>query len=225
MNRGKKYKKIAEKIDRSKVYSIDEAAKMVKEFTNSKFDQAVEVHVRLGIDASKSDQMVRGVVALPHGIGKSKKVAVFAEGEKAKEAKDAGADVVGGMDLVDEIKQKGNIDFDIAVATPDMMKKIAPIAKVLGPKGLMPSPKTETVTLDIAKTVVELKKGKVSFRSDDTGNVHQVIGKVSFEPEKLKGNYLAFIEALNATKPTTSKGEFVKGIFITSTMGPSIKVK
>lgn len=225
MSRGKKYKKIAEKIDKTKVYTVDEAAKLVKEFTNSKFDQSVEVHVRLGIDVKKSDQMVRGVVTLPYGIGKSKRVAAFAEGEREREAKEAGADVTGGEQLISEIKQKGSCDFDIAVATPDMMKKLAPIAKILGPKGLMPSPKTETVTMDIAKTVKELKKGKVSFRSDDSANIHQIIGKVSFEQEKIKENFIAFMDALKAAKPATAKGEFIKGIYVTSTMGPSIKVK
>lgn len=225
MLRGKRYDKISVKVDKTKVYGVEEAAKLVKELASTKFDESVEVHVRLGIDAKKTDQMVRGVVPLPHGIGKSKKVAVFAEGEKEKEAREAGADLVGGMELVEKIKQTGSCDFDIAVATPDMMKKISPIAKVLGPKGLMPSPKTETVTMDIARTVKELKKGKVSFRSDDSGNVHQVIGKVSFEPEKIKENFVAFMDALKSTKPATAKGEFIKGIYVTSTMGPSIKVK
>ena len=225
MLRGKRYNKLSVKVDKTKVYGVEDAAKLVKELATTKFDESVEVHVRLGIDVKKTDQMVRGVVALPHGIGKSKKVAVFAEGEKDKEAREAGADLVGGMELVDQIKQTGACDFDIAVATPDMMKKISPIAKVLGPKGLMPSPKTETVTMDIARTVKELKKGKVSFRSDDSGNVHQIIGKVSFEPEKIKENFVAFMDALKATKPATAKGEFIKGIYVTSTMGPSIKVK
>lgn len=225
MLRGKRYKKIAVKVDKTKVYGIEEAAKLVKELASTKFDESVEVHVRLGIDVKKTDQMVRGVVTLPHGIGKSKKVAVFAEGEKEKEAREAGADLVGGTDLVEEIKQKGVCDFDIAVATPDMMKKLSPIAKVLGPKGLMPSPKTETVTMDISKTVKELKKGKVSFRSDDSGNIHQIVGKASFDAEKIKGNLVAFMDALKAAKPATAKGEFIKGIFIASTMGPSIKIK
>ncbi len=225
MLRGKRYKKIAAKVDKSKIYGVDEAVKLVKESTSVKFDESVEAHIRLGIDVKKTEQMVRGVVTLPFGTGKSKKVAVFAEGEKDKEAREAGADVVGGLELVDQIKQTGACDFDIAVATPDMMKKISPIAKILGPKGLMPSPKTETVTMDIAKTVKELKKGKVSFRSDETGNVHQIIGKVSFEPAKIRENFIAFMEALKATKPAAAKGEFIKGIYIASTMGPSIKVK
>lgn len=225
MLRGKRYKKISTKVDKNKVYTIDEASKMVKELVSAKFDESIEAHIRLGIDVKKTDQMVRGVVTLPHGIGKSKKVAVFAEGEKEKEAREAGADIVGGMDLVDTIKQKGITDFDIAVATPDMMKKISPIAKVLGPKGLMPSPKTETVTMDISKTVKELKKGKVSFRSDDSGNVHQVIGKASFDADKIKENFTVFIDALKAVKPASMKGELIKGIYMASTMGPSIKIK
>ncbi len=220
----KRYKKIAEKVDKTKVYPIAEAIKLLKELASAKFNETVETHVRLGVDAKKSDQAVRGMVTLPHGIGKSKRVAVFAENLKVEEAKSAGADIVGGEDLINEIKQKGKADFDVAVATPDIMKKMAPIAKILGPKGLMPSPKTETVTMDIAKAVKELKGGKIEFRSDNAGNVHLSIGKVSFDSEKLKENYEEFMEVLKNSRPASAKGDFIKNVFLSSTMGPSIRI-
>lgn len=222
--RSKRYKKLESKVDKTKIYDIDEAFKILKEIASAKFDEAVEVHVKLGIDASKADQAIRGMVSLPNGTGKTKKIAVFAESAKAEEAKKAGADVVGGEDLIAKIKQTGKIEFDIAVATPDMMKKMAPIAKVLGPKGLMPSPKTETVTMDIAKVVGELKKGKAEFRSDDSGNVHIPIGKISFDPAKLKENFIEFMNTLKNTRPATTKGEFIKGAAVSTTMSPALKV-
>lgn len=224
MSRSKRYKKIASKVDKTKIYSVDEALKQLKELASAKFDEAVEVHVRLGIDAKKPDQAIRGMVSLPHGAGKAKRVAVFAESAKAEEAEKVGADIVGGEDLIAKIKQTGKIEFDIAVATPDMMKKLAPVAKILGPKGLMPSPKTETVTMDIAKVVGELKKGKAEFRSDDSGNVHISIGKISFDPAKLKENFIEFLNTLKNTRPAAAKGEFIKGAAVSTTMGPALKV-
>jgi len=225
MPRSKRYNKLAGKVDKTKVYAIDEALKQLKELASAKFDESVEVHVFLGIDAEKPDQSVRGMVSLPFGTGKSKRIAVFAEGAKAEEARSAGADAVGGDDLIAKIKQTGKIDFDVAVATPDMMKKMAPVAKILGPKGLMPSPKTETVTMDIGKIVGELKKGKAEFRTDDSGNVHISIGKISFAEDKLKQNFTEFLSTLKNSRPATAKGEFIKGVSISSTMGPAIKIK
>lgn len=224
MARSKRYKKLESKIDKIKIYDIDEAFAALRGLASAKFDEAVEVHVKLGIDAAKADQAIRGMVSMPNGTGKTKKIAVFAESAKADEATKAGADIVGGEDLIAKIKQSGKVEFDIAVATPDMMKKMAPIAKVLGPKGLMPSPKTETVTMDIAKVVGELKKGKAEFRSDDSGNVHISIGKISFDPAKLRENYIEFMNTLKNMRPSTTKGEFIKGAAITTTMGPSLKV-
>ncbi len=225
MPRSKRYNKLAEKIDKTKTYTIDEALKQLKELASAKFDEAVEIHVKLGVDAAKSDQAVRAMVTLPHGIGKPKRVAAFAENFKAEEAKTAGADIVGGEELIGEIRQKGKVDFDVAVATPDIMKKMAPIAKILGPKGLMPSPKTETVTMDIAKAIKALKGGRIEFRSDNAGNVHLSIGKVSFDEEKLRENYAEFMEVLKSSRPATAKGEFIKSVFLSSTMGPAIKIK
>lgn len=220
----KRYKKIAEKVDKTKTYPAADAVKLLKELASAKFDETIEAHVRLGVDPKKSDQAVRGMVTLPHGVGKSKRIAVFAENIKAEEAKAAGADLVGGEDLISEIKQKGKTDFDVAVATPDIMKKMAPIAKILGPKGLMPSPKTETVTMDIGKIVKALKGGRVEFRSDAAGNVHLSIGKASFDAEKLKENYEEFIEVLKNSRPASAKGDFIKSVFLSSTMGPSIRI-
>lgn len=224
MPRSKRYKKLENKVDKTKTYTIDDALKQLKDLASAKFDETVEIHVFLGIDAKKPDQAVRGVVNLPHGTGKTKRIIVFAEGAKAQEAKTAGADIVGGEELVASIKQTEKIDFDVAVATPDMMKKMAPIAKVLGPKGLMPSPKTETVTMDIAKIVGELKKGKAEFRTDDSGNVHIAIGKISFDAEKLKQNLTEFLTALKNSRPASAKGEFIKTVSVSSTMGPAMKV-
>lgn len=225
MPHSKRYNKLAGKIDKTKVYAIDEALKQLKELASAKFDEAVEVHVKLGIDAKRPDQSVRGMVSLPFGTGKIKRIAVFAESAKAEEAKSAGADIVGSEDLIAKIKQTEKIDFDVAVATPDMMKRLSPIAKILGPKGLMPSPKTETVTMDIGKIVGDLKKGKAEFRTDDSGNVHISIGKISFAEEKLKQNFAEFLATLKNSRPATAKGDFIKSVFISSTMGPAIRIK
>lgn len=225
MKRSKRYQALAQKIDKAKTYSVAEALKLVKETAGTKFDSSVEVHVRLGINTEKSDQQVRGSVALPHGTGKTKSIAAFVSPDKEKEAKDAGADIVGGQELIEKIKTTGKVDFDIAIATPDMMPKMAVVAKVLGPKGLMPSPKNETITTNIAKTVSELKKGKVNFKSDNTGNVHQTIGKASFSEVQLTENYGAFVEAVRKAKPTTAKGIYIRNISLASSMGPGVRVQ
>ncbi|OGK86481.1 50S ribosomal protein L1 [Candidatus Uhrbacteria bacterium RIFCSPHIGHO2_12_FULL_54_23] len=222
--RGKRYQEASKLIDPKKTYSIEEATELVKKTSGVKFDASVEAHFRLGIDPAKGEQQVRGVVSLPHGSGKSKRVAVFAEGEKQEEARSAGADVVGGKELIKEIRASEKLDFDVAVATPDMMKELAGIAKILGPKGLMPSPKNETVTADIAKTVVALKGGRVTFKNDDGGNVHQIVGKVSWDAVKLVENFRAFHEAVRRAKPSTSKGTYFLTITLTSSMGPGVRV-
>ena len=223
MKRSKRYKSIKEKIDKNKIYSVDEVVEFLIENAKTKFDESVEVHLRTNIDPKQADQLIRGSVVLPHGIGKEKKIAVFAEGDKAVEAKEAGADLVGGEDLIEKIKQTKEIDFDVSVATPEMMRKLAGIAKILGPKGLMPSPKTDTVTMDIKKTVEQLKKGKINFKNDDSGNVHQLVGKVSFGKDKLKENITAYIQAIKDARPSGAKGEFIKNVVVTSTMGVGIK--
>jgi large subunit ribosomal protein L1 len=224
MKRSKQYKSVKEKIEKDKKYSVDEAVKFLLENAKAKFDESVEIHLRTNISPKQADQLVRGAVVLPHSVGKEKKVAVFVEGEKITEAKEAGADFVGGEEMIDKIKQTKQIDFDVSVATPDMMRKLASIAKILGPKGLMPSPKTETVTTDIKKTVEQLKKGKINFKNDDSGNVHQMIGKVSLGEDKLKENITAYIRAIKESRPSGVKGEFIKTITVSSTMGVGIRV-
>jgi large subunit ribosomal protein L1 len=224
MERSKRYKSLREQVDSNKKYSLEEAVKMLVKNANSKFDESVEVHMRTGIDTKQADQQIRGTIVLPHGTGKEKRIAVFAEGEKLTEAKDAGADVFGGQELIDKIKNTKEVDFDVSVATPEMMKKMASIAKVLGPKGLMPSPKTDTVTTDIKGTVEQLKKGKLSFKNDTTGNLHQLVGKVSFGEEKLRENIETFVKNIRDNKPTGAKGEFIKSVTVTSTMGVGIKI-
>jgi large subunit ribosomal protein L1 len=224
MQRSKRYRTLREQVDKTKVYSIEEAVKLLVKNANSKFDESVEVHIRTGIDPKQADQQIRGTIVLPHGTGKEKKIAVFAEGEQLIEAEAAGADVFGGQDLIDKIKNTKEVNFDVSVATPEMMRKMAPIAKVLGPKGLMPSPKTDTVTTDIKSTVEQLKKGKLSFKNDNTSNIHQLVGKISFGEEKLCENIQAFVRNIRDNKPAGAKGEFIKSVTITSTMGVGIKV-
>lgn len=221
MSHGKKYKSAVEKIDRNKTYSIEEAVKMLKENKIAKFDESAEIHIRTSIDPKKGEQQIRGTVILPHGTGKSKKIAVITSTSQ-DEAKKSGADIVGGEELIEKITKK--INFDVLVATPEMMPKLAKAAKILGPKGLMPSPKTETVTTKIKETVEALKKGKAAFKNDDSGNIHQVFGKISFADEKLAENLKSFIEAVEKAKPTGLKGKLVSNITICSTMGVGIKI-
>jgi large subunit ribosomal protein L1 len=223
MKHGKKYKAIAEKVEKNKLYSAEEAFKLVKEGKVAKFDESVEAHIKLGIDIKKGEQQVRGAVVLPHGVGKTKKIAVITS-TKVKEAKEAGADIVGGEEFIEKIKQGKFEGFDVLVATPEMMPKLAPAAKILGPRGLMPSPKTETVTDKIKETVEMLKKGKINFKNDTNGVVHQVIGKTSFDAKKLEENYASFMEALQKAKPAGVKGKFILSVSVCSTMGPGIKI-
>jgi len=220
----KRYKQLASKIDTKNLYSLENGIQLLKETANTKFDGSAELHVRLGIDLTKSDQQVRGTVNLPHGSGKTARVAVFADEAKQKEAKAAGADLVGGEEMITQLQKTGKIDFDVAVATPMMMKHMAKVAKVLGPKGLMPSPKNETVTNDVAAIVSELKKGKVAFKNDSTGNIHMAVGKISFTPEQIKENLDAALEAIRRAKPSSSKGTYLKTISINATMGPGIRI-
>lgn len=207
----------------NQVYSIAEAIAEVKKNAKAKFDESVEVHVRLAIDPAKSDQQARGVAELPHGTGKKVKVAVFTSTQK-KEAEAAGADVSGAEELIDKVKSSGKIDADIAIATPEMMPRLATVAKILGPKGLMPNPKNQTVTNKVKEVIESLKKGRADFKNDNSGNVHQVIGKISYEPEKLEENFKAFIEALRKSKPEAIKGKFIKNISVCSTMGKSVGI-
>ncbi|MDO8566152.1 MAG: 50S ribosomal protein L1 [Candidatus Moranbacteria bacterium] len=228
MSRGKQYRSVAEKLDVEKEYAPEEAIAFLKENKTAKFDESVEVHVRLGINIKKSDEMVRATIVLPEGTGRSQRVAVVTS-TKEKEAKEAEADLVGGEELIKDIKDGKVIPgqaFDVLLATPEMMPKLAPIAKILGPKGMMPSPKTETVTPKIKEAVLMLKKGKkISFKNDDTGNLHQIIGKLSFTAEALLQNYQALREALNKIKPENMKGKLIKSITLCSTMGPSLQIK
>lgn len=224
-NRSKRYSKISEGLDKNKVYTKAEAIAELKKMSNVKFDESIEIHVRLGIDIKKTDQQIRTSINLPHGTGKTKKVMVFAEGSFADEAKKAGADFIGNEETIDEILKTGVINFDIAISTPQMMTKIGKISRILGPKGLMPNPKIGTVTTEIGKAVESQKKGLVaSFRNDKTGNVHQVIGRKSFEDSQLIENYDTFMETLKSIKPEGVKKSFIKNIVLTSTMGPGLKV-
>ena len=210
--------------DKNKTYSIAEAIELCKELKKPKFDASIEAHFRLGIDTKKGDQQVRSAVSLPHGSGKVLKVAAFVSADKEKAVKEAGADLVGGEDLIEEISRTEKTDFEVAIAEIDMMKHLAKIAKILGTRGLMPSPKNDTVTNNPVKAVEELKKGKISFKNDDTGNVHAIIGKVSFENKKLEENLVALVEAVRKVKPASSKGVYIKNLSINVTMGPGVKV-
>jgi large subunit ribosomal protein L1 len=221
--RGKRYRQAADSIERDRQYLPGEALKLVREFPSAKFDESVEVSFRLGVDPRKADQMVRGTVSLPHGTGKSVRVAAFAMGDKAREAREAGADVVGGEDLVEEVL-KGNIDFDAAVATPDQMSTVGKAGRVLGPRGLMPNPKAGTVTPDIGKAVRDIKAGKLEYRVDRQGNLHLVIGKRSFDDAALAENYLAVVDEILRAKPSTAKGKYVKTATLSTTMGPGIRL-
>lgn len=220
----KRMKEATALIDPKKLYTIEEAVALVKKTSTTKFDAAVELHTRLGIDPTKSDQQVRGTLVLPHGTGKMKRIAAFVEPEQEKEAKDAGAALVGGEELINQIAAKGVLDFDIAVATPKMMPKLAKLAKILGPRGMMPNPKTDTIGPNAAKMIQEQKAGKMSFKNDAQGNVHQVFGRASFDESKLSENLHVLIEAIRKVKPASSKGIYFRNVTIASTMGPGIKL-
>jgi large subunit ribosomal protein L1 len=222
--KGKGYRSAAAKIDRQHQYSLSEAAALARESARAKFDETVELAVRIGVDPRKADQNVRGTVILPHGTGKTVRVAVFAKGEKAREAEAAGADVVGADDLVKRISEEGWLEFDKAVATPDMMGMVGRLGKILGPRGLMPNPKVGTVTMDVAKTVQELKGGKVEYRVDKAGNVHVPVGKVSFTERQLVDNASALLDSLVRAKPVSAKGTYLLNIAMSTTMGPGLRI-
>ncbi len=222
--RGKKYVEALGKIEKGKVYTKEEAVKLAKETSISKFDGSVEVAVRLNLDTKKADQQLRGAIVLPHGTGKTKKVLVIAKGDNAKKAEEAGADYVGDVDMLEKIEKENWFDFDVMIATPDMMPLLGKLGRVLGPKGLMPNPKTGTVTTDVAKAVSEVKAGRVEYRTDSFGNVHGIIGKVSFTEEQLLDNLNAFMATIMKVKPASVKGDYIKNIAITTTMGPGIKI-
>lgn len=223
MKRGKVYATVAEKIDREKLYSPLEAIRLIKENGVAKFDETIDVAIKLGVDPRKADQQVRGTVFLPHGTGRKICIAVFAQGEKIKEAESAGADLVGSQELVDDVA-KGKIDFDVAIATPDMMGSVGKLGKILGPRGLMPNPKSGTVTFDVAKAVKDAKAGKLEYRTDKAGIVHLVIGKISFDERALAENYAAVIDEIIRAKPAAARGRYIRSIVLSSTMGPGIKV-
>jgi large subunit ribosomal protein L1 len=221
----KRFFELKAKIDPKHLYPIEEAIKFAKETSTTKFDASIDLAIRTGIDPKKSEQQIRSTAVLPHGTGKKIKVAVVAPADKQKEAKEAGADLVGGTEFIDNIAKTQKINFDVLVTVPEMMKDMAKVAKILGPKGLMPNPKTETVTPNIKKAVADLKRGKITFKTDDTGNIHVSIGKASFDEKKLLENYEAFMDVLKRIKPTSLKGIFILGITLSSTMGPGIKVQ
>ena len=224
MNKGKRYAELAKLVDKSVLYDPTDAAKLVCETGKAKFDETVELHVRLGVDSRHADQQVRGAVVLPHGTGRTKRVLVLAKGPKADEAQAAGADFVGDDDMINKIQNENWFDFDVIVATPDMMGKLGRLGKVLGPKGLMPNPKAGTVTMDVAKAVNEVKAGKIEYRLDKTNIIHCPIGKVSFGAEKIEENLKALMEAVIKAKPAAAKGQYIKSCSLAATMGPGIKV-
>lgn len=222
--KGKKYLSSVSKVDRTKSYNLEDAVKLVKETSTSKFDETIEIAIRLNVDMKKVEQQLRGAIVLPHGTGKSKKVLVVAKGDRAKEAEKAGADYVGAEELLQKIEKENWIDFDVIISTPDMMPALGKLGKILGPKGLMPNPKVGTVTIDVAKAVADVKNGKVEYKTDSFGNVHSIFGKASFDENKLVENLKAFVETITKSKPSTVKGQYIKNISISSTMGPGIKL-
>lgn len=221
---GKRYTEGKAKINKDQVYTITEAIALLKEVAKAKFDESVELHFRTGIDPKKGDQQIRGTVVLPHGTGKTKRVAAFVDPANETAATEAGADIIGTEEYIDKLVQTGNIDFDVAVAVPSMMPKLAKAARILGPRGMMPNPKTDTVGPNVAKMIQEQKGGKVAFKNDNTSNVHATVGKISFDAAKLEENVRTTVEAIKKSKPASSKGVFIKAAFITSSMGPSIKI-
>ncbi|MCT4621722.1 MAG: 50S ribosomal protein L1 [Marinisporobacter sp.] len=222
--RGKKYQESAKLIDRTVQYATDDALKLVVDTAKAKFDETVEAHIKLGVDSRHADQQVRGAIVLPHGTGKTRKVLVFAKGDKVKEAENAGADYVGAQELVEKIQKENWFDFDVVVATPDMMGLVGRLGRVLGPKGLMPNPKSGTVTFEVEKAVKEIKAGKVEYRLDKTNIIHVPIGKASFGAEKLTENFKTLMDAVVKAKPAAAKGQYLRSVTVTSTMGPGVKV-
>ena len=224
MKRGKKYVEAAKLIDKAVLYDVDKAMELVKKASTAKFDETIEAHIRTGCDGRHADQQIRGAVVLPHGTGKKVRVLVFAKGDKVAEAETAGAEFVGGEELIPKIQNEGWFEFDVVVATPDMMGVVGRLGRVLGPKGLMPNPKAGTVTMDVAKAVADIKAGKIEYRLDKTNIIHVPIGKASFTEAQLADNFQALIDAINKAKPATLKGQYLKSVTLTSTMGPGVKV-
>lgn len=224
MKKGKRYVESAKLVDRANLYDVDEAVSILKKTANAKFDETIEAHIRLGVDGRHADQQVRGAVVLPHGTGKTVKVLVFAKGVKLDEAQAAGADYVGGEELVPKIQNEGWLDFDVIVATPDMMGVVGRLGRVLGPKGLMPNPKAGTVTMDVTKAINDIKAGKIEYRLDKTNIIHVPVGKASFTEEQLSDNFQTLMGAINKAKPSSLKGQYVKSATLTSTMGPGVKL-
>ena len=224
MNRGKKYVEAAKAIDRATLYDTDEAVALVKKVAVAKFDETIEAHIRTGCDGRHADQQIRGAVVLPHGTGKVTRILVFAKGAKADEAQAAGADFVGAEELIPKIQNEGWLDFDVVVATPDMMGVVGRLGRVLGPKGLMPNPKAGTVTMDVTKAIKEIKAGKIEYRLDKTNIIHVPVGKASFTEEQLADNFQTLMDAINKAKPSTVKGAYLKSVTLTSTMGPGVKL-
>ena len=224
MKKSKRYASLSTKVEKNKLYSLDDAVKLVKEMANTKFDETIEVAMNLNLDTKKADQQLRGAIVLPNGTGKKQTVLVLAKGEQAKAAKESGADFVGDNDMIEKIEKENWFSYDVIIATPEMMPSLGKIGKLLGPKGLMPNPKTGTVTMDIAKAVTDTKMGKVEYRTDSFGNIHGIIGKASFEKAKLVENLRTFVEAILKVRPASVKGSYIKNVSISSTMGPGVKI-
>ncbi len=224
MKRGKKYAEAAKLVDRAMQYDVEEAISLVKKTAVAKFDETVEAHIRLGVDGRHADQQVRGAVVLPHGTGKKVRVLVFAKGDKVAEAEAAGADFVGGDELIPKIQNEGWLDFDVVVATPDMMGVVGRLGRVLGPKGLMPNPKAGTVTMDVTKAIQDIKAGKIEYRLDKANIIHVPVGKVSFTEEQLRDNFMTLMDAINKAKPSSAKGQYLRSVTLAATMGPGIKL-
>ena len=224
MKKGKRYVEAAKLVDRTATYDVGEAVALVKKSASAKFDETIEAHIRLGVDGRHADQQVRGAVVLPHGTGKTVRVLVFAKGAKAEEAEAAGADFVGGDELIPKIQNEGWLDFDVVVATPDMMGVVGRLGRVLGPKGLMPNPKAGTVTMDVTKAIADIKAGKIEYRLDKTNIIHVPVGKASFTEEQLADNFQTLIDAINKAKPAAAKGQYLRSVTISSTMGPGVKL-